>query len=219
VGVSADAIWPRPLPGRGTQPGDYRGLPLGKVLQWGELTLRFVGTLSDSDLGRICYCVDDETVTTDPSELIARYAVGRLVRRSLTPTSGGLPLVRVLISGFPCCCGDERVRFCLDPHTLDGLEPGKNYRVGVTLPFEFGDECFAAELMCGKEKIVINRDTARKTLGYCGWNIYLPADTPTNAYYAPGDLKVTACFAGYGWTGPRVGLGALGVWDEVKEIL
>ena len=92
VGAAAAGSELRSTPGAGRLSGDRRGLLLVPVLHTGELELRFQGTPTDLDLGKTAYCVDDETVTTDPDSLAAGYAVGRVTRRVLES-----PNVRVLL--------------------------------------------------------------------------------------------------------------------------
>jgi hypothetical protein len=101
VGVSGAASVVRVTPGAGMLSGDSRGLLLVTVLHEGELEFLFDGTSTDLDLGLTAYCVDDETVTTDPAGLEAAYAVGRVTRR----TPGSTDRVRVRIELPPVDVG------------------------------------------------------------------------------------------------------------------
>lgn len=201
------------------------------VRQHGEVAFHYLGTPTQSVVGGVAYCVDEQTVTADPILTTQRYAVGRITALTwgsgLTPgpspaRRGEYTGVRVDITGYATTAlfvylSQWRAEFSLPPHTLTGLSLGHNYRIGVTLPYSFANRTYSGELVCGVEKVVINRDTSRKDKDYCGWNLYLPPDTPDADYYGVRDLVVTPYFEGRGWNGPVTGL--TGVWDAVTEIL
>lgn len=217
------------LPGAGS--GNAAGERRAPVLQHGELTFDYLGTPAQSAVGQVAYCVDERTVTANPNLTTQRYAVGRITALTwgagLTPgpspaRRGEYTGVRVDITGYATTAlfvylSQWRAEFSLPPHTLSGLTLGRNYRIGVTLPYSFASLTYSGELVCGVEKVVINRDTARKAEDYSGWNIYLPPDTPDADYYGVRDLVVTPHFEGRGWSGPTVGV--TGLWDAATEIL
>jgi hypothetical protein len=221
--------------GAGAMPGGGAGNAAGErripVLQHGELTFDYLGAAAQGVVGQVAYCVDERTVTADPNVTTQRYAVGRITTLTWgnglllgpSPARHGTPTgVRVDITGYATTAllvylSQWRAEFSLPPHTLSGLTLGCNYRIGVTLPYSFANLTYSGELVCGVEKVDINRDTARKAENHCGWNIYLPPDTPDADYYGVRDLVVTPYFEGRGWNGPVVGVS--GVWDAVTEIL
>lgn len=214
VGVAGAAIFRR----GGISGGDADGDRSCPVWQDGELQFLYQGGATQAEVGQVAYALDDQTVTTDRSLTPEGYAVGR-VAQVVSPT-----LVRVNITGFATTAlslflGSWRAKFSLAPHPLT-LATGTNYRVGVTLPGSFGERTYCGELVCEDAavgaKVVINRDTSRKTASYCAWNLYVPPDTP-GAYGGSVSFEVTAYFAGEGWTGSTSGV--VGVWDTPTEIL
>jgi len=215
VGVAGAAMFQR----GGLAGGDADGERTCPVWQDGEFQFGFLGTATQADVGRVAYAVDERTVTTERTLTAQGYAVGRVAKR-VAPGA-----VRVNITGFATVAlalwlAGWRPEFTLEPHTVSGLELGKNYRLGVTLPGTFANRTYTGELFCVEPtvgaKVVINRDTARKTAGYCGWNLYVPTDLPS-AYYGAGSFEVVAHFEGRGWP---LGPGPFaGVWDGPSEIL
>lgn len=214
VGVSGAAIFLKGGFSGGAADGD-RSCP---VWQDGEFQFLYEGGATQAEVGQVAYALDDQTVTTDRPLTVEGYAVGR-VAQVVSPT-----LVRVNITGFATTAlslflGSWRARFTLEPHELT-LATSTNYRVGVTLPGSFSERTYSGELGCADAavgaRVVINRDTSRKTASYCEWNVYVPPDAP-GVYGGSLTFSVVGYFAGEGWKLPAGPF--TGTWDEPSEIL
>lgn len=214
VGVAGAGI---PLGGGAGNAAGARRCP---VEQAGEFMFRYLGGAADQGVvGQVAYGVDDDTVTAERSATVKGIPVGRIAKVE----SKGRD-VRVCITGYAAMnltlfLGSWRKRLTLDPHALT-LSVSTNYRVGVTLPAAFEEVTYCGELLCVDPavgaKVVINRDTSRKAVDYCEWNVYVPPDTP-GEYGGSVTFEVVAHFAGEGWpleSGPFPG-----VWDVPGEIL
>lgn len=214
VGVSGAGI---PLGGGAGNAAGARSCPVHQV---GEFLFAYKGGAAPQDVvGQIAYGWQDDAVTAVRSETAQGVPVGRISRRENAGRD-----VRVVVTGYASMSltlflAGWRTRLTLDPHALT-LSASTNYRVGVTLPAAFAEVTYCGELLCQDAavgaKVVINRDTGRKAVDYCEWNVYVPPDTP-GVSYGSLTFNVLARLAGEGWP---LGPGPFaGVWDAPTEIL